>query len=335
MTPCDAVARAVGLIILTAGLAGPAAAQSLRDPAWDQWLDTDGYVELDTRARERLKAQPGDPQATLALAFVALSNGAAAKIDAALPAVEACLAAHPQAGECHYAQGMVVGAQALRAGMFKAMRMAGTIRESFEKAVALQPDSFNHRAGLMQFYLAAPGMAGGGVDKARALAKATEAVQPEQARCLRAMVALYDDQYAEAEALLWAVQPGKDTALRSTVYSTIGQIALQHLNEKRPQQAQPVLEHLLQADPSRALAPYAMGRLKAETGAPQEALRHYAQARTLRGHSNLPLDYREALAWLLLGDSAKAKTLLQRFVEVGRGGAKNLDDAKEKLAKLS
>ena len=35
-------------------------------------------------------------------------------------------------------------------------------------------------------------------------------------------------------------------------------------------------------------------------------------------------------AWLLLGDNAKAKALLQRFVSLGRGNPKSLDDAKER-----
>jgi hypothetical protein len=63
-------------------------------------------------------------------------------------------------------------------------------------------------------------------------------------------------------------------------------------------------------------------------------LKLYAQARSLRGQGTLPFDYREALAWLQLGDTAKARGLLQRFVNAGRGHPKNLEDAKERLATL-
>lgn len=317
-----------------AAAALPATAQSLRDPAWESLLENDRHAELEAQARARLKAEPGDPQATLALGFAVLSNGQPAAVDSAVPLAEACVAKHPDAGECHYALGMLVGVQAMRASMFKAMSLAGRVRESFEKAVALQPDAFNPRVALMQFYLAAPGIAGGGTDKARELIKATEARQPEQARCLRAMLAMGDEKWDEAEKLLWAVQPGNDSALRSSVYGHLGQVAIQRLNAKQAPQAQSLLEKLLQYDPSRALAAYALGRLKAETGAPQEALRYYTQARTLRGQANLPIDYREALAWLLLGDHPKAKALLQRFVNAGRGNPKALEDAKEQLVKL-
>jgi predicted Zn-dependent protease len=312
----------------------PVAAQSLRDPAWESLLENDRHAELETQARARLKAEPGDPQATLALGFAVLGNGQPAAVDAAVPLAEACVARHADAGECHYTLGLLVGVQALRASMFKAMGLAGRVRESFEKAVALQPDAFNPRVALMQFYLAAPGIAGGGTGKARDLAQATEARQPEQARCLRAMLAMSEEKWDEAEKLLWAVQPGNDNALRSSVYGNLGQIAIQRLNAKQVPQAQSLLEKLMQYDPSRALAAYALGRVKAETGSPREALRYYSQARTLRGQSGLPIDYREALAWLLLGDHPKAKALLQRFVDAGRGNPRNLDDAKERLAKL-
>ena len=321
--------------VLVALLSAPTArSQSLRDPAWETLLENDRHAELETQARQRLKAEPGDPQATLAVGFAVLADGKAATVDAAVPLAEACIARHPEAAECHYMLGNLLGAQALRGGMMQGMRLAGRIRESFEKAVALGPDTFNHRVGLMQFYLAAPGIAGGGVDKARDLVAATEARQPEQARCLRAMVEISEEHYAEAEKLLWAVQPGNDNALRSTVYGTLAQLGAQKLNAKQTAQAQSLFERLMQSDPSRAFAVYGLGRVRAETGAPQEALRYYAQARTLRGHAGLPIDYREALAWLGVGDTAKAKALLQRFVSAGRGHPKNIEDAKERLAKL-
>lgn len=320
-------------LALAALCALPAAAQNLRDPAWEQLLENGQPAELESAARARLKAEPGDPQATLALGYALLGLGQAAAIDATVPLAEACVAKHPDAAECHYVLGMLQGAQALR-GMLKAMGLAGGIRTAFEKAVALAPDHLNHRVALMQFYLAAPGIAGGGSDKARELIRSTEARQPEHARCLRAMLAISEERYDEAEKLLWAVQPGQDALLRAAVYNQLGQIATLRLNEQQVPQAQSLFERLARHDPSRAMAFYGLGRVKAETGAPQDALKLYAQARALRGQATLPFDYREALAWLQLGDTAKAKALLQRFVGAGRGHPKSLEDAKQRLAKL-
>lgn len=328
------VIRPLAFACLAALASLPSTAQNLRDPAWEALLDTDRHAELQAQARDRLKAEPADPQATLALGFALTADGGLAAIDAAVPLAAACIERHPEAAECHYVLGMLTSAQALRGGMLKAMRLAGRIRESFEKAVALQPGQFNHRVALMQFYLVAPGIAGGGTDKARELARATEARQPEHARCLRAMLALAEDRPAEAEQLLWAVQAGHDKVLQAVTYANLGQLGALKLNQQQTAQAQTLFERLLQADPSRAFAAYGLGRVKAESGAPQEALRYYTQARRLRGHATLPIDYREALAWLLLGDQAKAKLLLQRFIDAGRGNPKTLEDAKARLAKL-
>lgn len=329
-----ALAHTIALLAAATLHVAPVAAQNLRDPAWEQLLVNDKLAELETQARAKLKAEPADPQATLALGFTLLGAGKPADIDATVPLAEACVVRHPEAGECHYILGTLMGLQALRGGMLKAMGMAGSIRESFEKAVALSPENFNHRIALMQYYLAAPAIAGGGSGKAQDLIKATEGKNPEQARCMRGMLAISEDKLEEAEKLLWAVQPGNDATLRSAAYGNLGQIAMVRLNNKQAAQAQPLLERLVQSDPSRALAFYGLGRVKAESGEPQEALRYYTQARSLRGQHNLPLDYREALAWLLLGENAKAKTLLQRFISIGRGNPKNLDDAKERLASL-
>jgi hypothetical protein len=56
--------------------------------------------------------------------------------------------------------------------MFRAMGMAGDIREAFQKAVELDPSNMDAQFGLMGYYLAAPAIAGGGIDKARDQARA-------------------------------------------------------------------------------------------------------------------------------------------------------------------
>jgi hypothetical protein len=129
----------LALAALCATAAAPASAQSLRDPAWETLLENDRHAELEAQARQRLKAAPGDPQATLALGFAVLSQGSSAQQEEAVPLAEACVKAHPDAGECHYMLGNLLGAQAMRGGMLKAMGLAGRIRESFAKAVELQP----------------------------------------------------------------------------------------------------------------------------------------------------------------------------------------------------
>lgn len=95
--------------------------------------------------------------------------------------------------------GEVYGTLAGQSGMFKAMRLSGRIRDSFERAVALDPDNFDARNGLVIYYLNAPAIAGGGVGKA--LAQAEEIGQRDARRGHLAFANIYSSQteFAKAE----------------------------------------------------------------------------------------------------------------------------------------
>jgi len=74
-------------------------------------------------------------------------------------------------GEYHFFLGSVYGAQAQLAGLLSKFSYAKKTRDQFERAVELQPDSVRYRSALMSYYLMAPGIAGGDVDKAKAQAE--------------------------------------------------------------------------------------------------------------------------------------------------------------------
>ncbi len=62
----------------------PLQAQTLSDPQWEALLEAQRFVELDKLAQARLQAQPDDPQATLAVALVAMSSDDPARVESAL-----------------------------------------------------------------------------------------------------------------------------------------------------------------------------------------------------------------------------------------------------------
>src|SRR5271169_3032282 len=64
--------------------------------------------------------------------------------------------------------GRIYGEKADRAGFLSAAGLAKKVRTSFERAVELDPQSWEARADLAEFYLEAPGIVGGGRDKALA-----------------------------------------------------------------------------------------------------------------------------------------------------------------------
>ncbi len=235
---------------------------------------------------------------------------------------------------CHYAAASLWGVQALTGGMVKAMSLAGRIRDGFAKAVELDPLYVDARDGLVQFYLMAPGIAGGSVAKAREVAAAAVPRQPEHAKLLRARIAMHEEQWAEAERELAAVQPGDDAGLRNGVREAWTALGALYLHEKQPAKARPVFERLQREFSAHAAGFYGLGRMLVDSGAVDDAIALLERARGLKGAQRYPIDYRLALAWLQKGDKPRAKSLLERFVAQGKGQRATLEDARKRLAEL-
>lgn len=81
--------------------------------------------------------------------------------------LEKALALDPQNWRAHMLLGVSLARRIGGASIFQKISLAGRMKSELERAVALAPDSPDARAALLQFYLHAPGIAGGGVDKAR------------------------------------------------------------------------------------------------------------------------------------------------------------------------
>ena len=203
--------RLIALVppVVMALSASAAQAELLKDAQWQVWLDAGKTAELVRAAQARAKAQPDDDQAAVALALAAVDDNDAMRLEASLPALQVCADKRPQA-ICSYALGRVYGQQAMSASVFKMPGLASKTKEQLVKAVELDPGLFEARSGLTQFYLMAPGFAGGSVTKARELAADVQPRQPEQAKLLRALLALNEKDWTGAERELSSVKTGDD-----------------------------------------------------------------------------------------------------------------------------
>lgn len=91
------------------------------------------------------------------------------------------------------------GRKAEHSNPFAAMSAASHAHEYFERAVALDPHSPEATGDLFDYYLEAPGFAGGGLDKAEALAHRVEAFDPSEGRFDLARIAARRKKFTEAE----------------------------------------------------------------------------------------------------------------------------------------
>ena len=87
--------------------------------------------------------------------------------DAAIGSAEKAVALNPQSSKYHEWLGRAYGEKANHASMFAALSLARKARREFARAVELDEKNFAAYQALIEFDCSAPGIAGGGEDKAR------------------------------------------------------------------------------------------------------------------------------------------------------------------------
>jgi tetratricopeptide (TPR) repeat protein len=119
--------------------------------------------------------------------------------DRGIAACERARNLDPRNSLYHLWLGRIYGEKADRAGMFAAAGLASKVRTSFERAVELDPGSWEARTDLAEFYCDAPSIVGGGKDKAREQADALMPLNPAMSHWVAARIAEKRKDSAEAE----------------------------------------------------------------------------------------------------------------------------------------
>lgn len=113
---------------------------------------------------------------------------------------EQAVALDPTSSNYYNRLGDAYGRSAQKAGIFSKMGLAGKCRTSYEKAVELDPKSIEARSSLMGFYQQAPGLVGGGMDKALAQAQEIKKLDASRGRFAFATLYVSDKKYDQAFA---------------------------------------------------------------------------------------------------------------------------------------
>jgi len=148
------------------------------------------------RAQRLAAADPKDGQAYLLLCR---SFYAEAHADEAIDACTKASQTLPHSSVAQDWMGRALGMKAERAGPIAGLSLALKVRAAFEAAVALDPGNGDAMNDLGEFYIAAPMMIGGGLDKSSALANRALTLRPQPAHRILAMTAEKRRDYATAE----------------------------------------------------------------------------------------------------------------------------------------
>ncbi len=273
-----------------------------------------------------LQAEPKNAPAHLLLCRAFLSE------ELADPAVKECeAAASLQSGDSATQDwlGRAYGLKASRAGPLSGFSLARKVRDAFEAAVRLNPHSGDAFDDLGEFYVEAPGIVGGGLDKANALAAQGAGILPQRARALRAVLAEKQRDYTTAEREYRTLVQENN---RPDAWIDMGQFyGRRHQNEPAAAAIRHAIEMDSAHDNSLAHAGEVLIRLKLEPQLAERALRDYL------GGSNLsdsaPACKVHTLLGRLLassGDKAGARMEFQKALTLASG----YEPAKKELVGL-
>lgn len=149
-----------------------------------------------TQLQERVRSNPGDAESLnlLARAYYSIERW-----DDAIATNQRALKLRPNSSELHIWMGRAYGEKADTVGIFGAASLARKTKSEFEKAVQLNPAASQARLDLAEYYIEAPGFMGGGMDKAKQQADATQRFDVAASHLIRARMAQQRKNFDEAE----------------------------------------------------------------------------------------------------------------------------------------
>jgi tetratricopeptide (TPR) repeat protein len=151
-------------------------------------------IEL-LKATESKDPQSGDVQLLLTKSYLALDE-----YDAAVSSGEKAVAINPKNSEYHQWLGEAYGAKADHVSMFSAYPLARKTQKEFETAVQLDEKNFDAAQDLVEYDCTAPGVVGGGEDKAQPIIQKLMTLDPAQGHYAAGNCRAAKKDYATADA---------------------------------------------------------------------------------------------------------------------------------------
>lgn len=222
------------------------------------------------------RALQSDPRNAEAMGMMSGLYLASKNPDKALEFAEKAIQIDPVKARYYLAKGQALNLRLQQVNVLRKLSVANEMRGAFEKGVQVEPKNREARYALFDYYFKAPGIAGGGLDKAKAFAEQTQALDAPIGHYLKAMV--FQKQKnpgaVQAECRL-ALTAGPRYA---PAYNLLGYAELEM------KQVDLALEHFrkqVDLDPENANSYDSLGDGWMAKGRPEEAIQSYRKALSL------------------------------------------------------
>jgi tetratricopeptide (TPR) repeat protein len=273
------------------------------------------------------KAEAKNAEAWILLSRAQLQSN---KNEAAIESAEKAIELAPKNSQAYFWLGNAYGSRIGEVGMLSKMSMAPKLRDAFETTAKLDPNNLDAREALLQFYLQAPAVIGGGKDKANVQANEIAKRDVARGHLARAQVFMSENNTAAALKSYEAAYVAKPADKNIRMAVGIG-----YQTAKRWNDAFKHFRLWAAEDEKAGSAWYQIGRTSALSGLQLEegiaALQKYiGMPHAANEPQNKHGYYRQGQLYAKLGKKAEAKAAFQAALKLDAKFA----DAKTELGKL-
>lgn len=166
-----------------------------------QMVQTENYAAARSYFESALQQNPEDAQAAAGMATLSIAQG---RNKAGVDWAQKAITLAPSDALYQMLLGVAYGEYVHDVSVFSQLGIAYKVRDAFQQAVQLDPDDARARAGLAKYYILAPGIAGGSMEKAKEQLTALDKLDPVQAAAVRATWAEHNKNASQAETYLRA-----------------------------------------------------------------------------------------------------------------------------------
>lgn len=196
--------------------------------------------------------------------------------DRAMAHFEKAVELQPENADYHLHLGQACGQKVMQSGIFGRMKYAKRTRNAFENAVKLDSTHIPSRIALTQYYTHAPGILGGGMEKAEVQARAVMKMDEIQGRYLRSQILEKQGRLEAAMAEMDSLESiTPDSSKYAFVYQHYGYFLI---SQDQPESAVEKFKKMIALQPENANAYDCLGDAYRAMGDLEKAAEAYRRA---------------------------------------------------------